>query len=295
MVTAIINDLVATGDRYSVFHNGVFMSGNGPESLVIAESGIYKFIHLIDATCEIAITINPGLEVTLMEFYYCTGDVASVAIDYDIGAVARVELVRFKQGECAGVIRFITNTNIKENTYINNRNLSIISTACELTDNVYLRGKGGEIAMTNVTINTFGKEQNHCYDIHHLAPRTTSTLHNYGISKNHSLLNIKSNGLIARGAKKAELRQKSKGLIIGTAARLSADPILQIDEYDVIASHGASIGAINEDELYYLMSRGLTYESAEKLIVSGFVNPFFNGLGDDISIDYMKRMIDNNL
>ena len=133
MVTAIINDLVATGDRYSVFHNGVFMSGNGPESLVIAESGIYKFIHLIDATCEIAITINPGLEVTLMEFYYCTGDVASVRSITTSARAMGAELVRSNRAN-APWRQFINNL-ISKKTHIN-RNLRLYRFACELTDNV---------------------------------------------------------------------------------------------------------------------------------------------------------------
>ena len=70
---------------------------------------------------------------------------------------------------------------------------------------------------------------------------------------------------------------------------------LVIDEYDCMASHGASIGAIDEEELYYLMSRGLTRENSERLIVEGFIHPFINELKDEsvksYSLDWIKKVL----
>lgn len=295
MVETIKNDLIAPGDDYSIYKNGIFLAGDGARDLTIKDDGTYKIIHLIDADTKIRIDVKAGLKVTLFEFYYFLGNDPAIKIDFHAGENSSVNYVRFKHGDLAGEIRFITNTNIGENTYINNRNLSVLSSVCSLIDNVFLQSENAKIEMLNVTINTFGKTQYHQYDIHHRAPRTFSMMNNYGISKRRSVLDIKSNGIIAKGAKKASLTQKTKGLILGDDAHLAANPFLEIDEHDVIASHGASIGAINEDELYYLMSRGLTYANAEKLIVSGFINPFFNGLRDDKSIDYMKRKINQNL
>ena len=45
--------------------------------------------------------------------------------------------------------------------------------------------------------------------------------------------------------------------------QLITNPILEIDEYDVVAGHGASVGDVSQEEIYYLMSRGLTYEQSK--------------------------------
>ena len=73
--------------------------------------------------------------------------------------------------------------------------------------------------------------------------------------------------------KRSVARQQNKGIVLGVNARLDANPLLLIDEYDVEASHGAAIGKIDEEQLYYLMSRGLTHKNAQRLIISGFLSP----------------------
>ena len=67
-------------------------------------------------------------------------------------------------------------------------------------------------------------------------------------------------------------------------------PNLFIDEYDVIAAHAASIGSISKDDLFYLMSRGLTLEEASKLIVLGFVQPLL----DKIDNKELRKEIKQN-
>ena len=94
---------------------------------------------------------------------------------------------------------------------------------------------------------------------------------------------------------KTTLNQKTKGIILDDESQISANPILEIDEYDVIASHGASIGAIDDEELYYLMSRGLTKEVAERMIINGLIYPFLNSINDSTLSEYIRHIIDKHL
>ena len=65
---------------------------------------------------------------------------------------------------------------------------------------------------------------------------------------------------------------KFKVLLLGKNARAIVEPELEIDSNDVKASHSASIGQVDEEQLFYLMSRGLTRQKAVKLIVEAFLN-----------------------
>ena len=69
-------------------------------------------------------------------------------------------------------------------------------------------------------------------------------------------------------------------LVVGNSTKNRSDPILEIEADDVKASHGATTGRINKDQVYYLMSRGLTKEEAENIIVHGFFESL-TGLIDD--------------
>ncbi|MCK9536158.1 MAG: SufD family Fe-S cluster assembly protein [Bacilli bacterium] len=295
MIDLIKKELIDPNEEYVIYKNGKFIFGNGPRTLNIKRSGSLKIIHVIDDNAEIMINVNAGIAIALKEVFYKVTNNSDIKITLHVGDGARVDYISFKQNNECDNIGFTANTIMGENSYINNKNLSIFSSESKLIDNIYLKNINSKIDMENVIINVSGEKQFFQYDIYHQAAATTSTMNNYGISKYKSVLDIKSNGIIEKNAKKTQLIQKTKGLIIDMYSAISADPILRIDEYDCIANHGASIGAINEDELYYLMSRGLSYEDAEKLIISGFINPFFVDMSEDKSVDFMKFMIDKIL
>ena len=78
-------------------------------------------------------------------------------------------------------------------------------------------------------------------------------------------------GHIIRGAKGADAQQESRVLMLSDKARSDANPILLIDENDVTAGHAASIGQVDPEDMYYLMSRGIDKDTAERLVVRGFL------------------------
>jgi len=78
---------------------------------------------------------------------------------------------------------------------------------------------------------------------------------------------------IEKGATGANGQQAEKVLMLSPSARGDANPILLIDEDDVKAGHAASVGQVNPEQIFYLMSRGLSREEAERLVIYGFLAP----------------------
>ena len=76
-------------------------------------------------------------------------------------------------------------------------------------------------------------------------------------------------------------------MTLGAGAKALADPTLLIDEYDVEASHQATVGQIDEETLYYLQSRGLDIRQATRLMTAGFLTPLF----DRVSLEGLKRRL----
>ncbi len=85
-------------------------------------------------------------------------------------------------------------------------------------------------------------------------------------------------GKIEHGATKSNAEQESRVLMLSEKARGDANPILLIDEDDVIAGHAASVGRVDPIQLYYLMSRGISQVEAERLVIHGFFAPVVNAL-----------------
>ncbi len=129
---------------------------------------------------------------------------------------------------------------------------------------------------TNVELLAVGNKYNQSFyqQINHQAKSTNSNISNFGVALNGSNILFDTTGKIFKGMAKSVCKQLSKGIIMDDDSLVTSRPILLIDEYDVIANHGASIGKMSDDSLFYLMSRGLSRTEAFLLILEGIISPF---------------------
>ena len=125
----------------------------------------------------------------------------------------------------------------------------------------------------------------------HRAPRTTSDLLFMGAvaETSHSVYS----GLIRvrRGAVKTDAVQTNHNLVLDEGAHADSVPNLDIEENDVKCSHGSTVGPIDEDQRYYLESRGVEPERAEQLIVAGF----FDSIADQVPLAGVRDLVGRSL
>lgn len=100
----------------------------------------------------------------------------------------------------------------------------------------------------------------------------------HGVIRESGTLTFNGIGHILHGAKGADAQQESRVLNLSDRARGDANPILLIDENEVTAGHAASVGRVDPDQMYYLMSRGLEKEEAERLVIRGFLGPVLTAI-----------------
>ena len=117
--------------------------------------------------------------------------------------------------------------------------------------------------------------------IEHKAKETSSNISNFGVALNKGEILFDTTGQIIKGMAKSRCVQLSKGIVMDDVSSVTSKPILLIDEYDVVANHGASIGKMSDESLFYLMSRGLTKQEAFLLILEGIVHPFIEKITDE--------------
>ena len=119
------------------------------------------------------------------------------------------------------------------------------------------------------------KKDNKIFDISfkHIVGKTTSIMDNYGVARDDSKIVFSGVSHITEGAKGSNAKQNAKIIVFDKNAQGTASPILKIDENEVQASHGAVVGQLNSDHMFYLMSRGLTYDDARMIITLGYLKP----------------------
>jgi len=160
-----------------------------------------------------------------------------------------------------------------------------------LNEDVFLQG---EQANLDIDLLDVGGQDHHAtinQHVHHHAKKTYSQIHNWLISNDNAKMAYYVNGSIAKGFEKSNCQQLNKGIILSEQGEIKVIPSLFIDEYDVQAGHGAAIGQIDENQLFYLKSRGMTETQAKNLIISGYINPFITKIKQKDLQAQIKRRI----
>ena len=160
---------------------------------------------------------------------------------------------------------------------------------------VYLLGEGSEGRVSGFYFADGQQHLDHDTQQNHMAPHTTSDLLYKGalIDKSRSVWQ----GMIyvAPGAQQTDGYQANRNLILSKTARADSIPGLEILADDVRCTHGATVGQLEEEPLFYLMSRGLRRNEAERMVIDGFFTPIMERVPFEGVRDRLRGMIDLKL
>lgn len=145
--------------------------------------------------------------------------------------------------------------------------------------------QGAVVHLRLASLSKEKEKKNYEMVLNHKAPNTFGDMDNYGIVKSKANLIIDGIGRIDKGQCQSSTHQTNKIIVFDEGCIAKANPYLYIDEYDVKASHGASVGKIDEDHLYYLQSRGLSKQDAMHLVTYGYFLPVL----EFITVDSLKE------
>ncbi|PGW33690.1 Fe-S cluster assembly protein SufD [Bacillus cereus] len=175
-------------------------------------------------------------------------------------------------------------------TYVNRRGvvgrdgridwaLGLMNDGNTISENVTnLMGDGSYADTKTVTIGRGNQTQNFTTKVVHFGKHSEGWILKHGVQKDSATSIFNGIGKIEHGASKSNAQQSSRVLMLDEKARGDANPILLIDEDDVMAGHAASVGRVDPYQLYYLMSRGIPKREAERLVIHGFLAPVVNEL-----------------
>ena len=121
----------------------------------------------------------------------------------------------------------------------------------------------------------------------HMAPHTTSDLLYKAGLKGHSRVVWKGMIRVEKDAQRTDAYQKNDNLVLSESARADSIPGLEIEANDVRCTHGATAGRVDEDMIFYARSRGVSRETAIRLIVEGF----FANVYDRITLEPVRETL----
>jgi Fe-S cluster assembly protein SufB len=155
---------------------------------------------------------------------------------------------------------------------------------------VYLIGERAHGEVLSVAFAADGQHQDAGAKMVHAAPHTTSLITSKSISKGTGRTSYRGLVKIYPGMKKSKSTVRCDALILDPSARSDTYPYMEIDEEDVSIGHEATVSKVGEEQLFYLMSRGLSEAEATAMVVNGFIEPIVKTLPMDYAIE-MNRLI----
>jgi Fe-S cluster assembly protein SufB len=155
---------------------------------------------------------------------------------------------------------------------------------------VYLMGEGAHGQILSMAFAGPGQHLDTGGKLIHAAPNTSSQLISKSISKGGGRASYRGLLKVSKGAHGARSNVVCDALLLDPQSRSDTYPYIEIDEDDVTVGHEASVSKIGEEQLFYLMSRGLSEDEASAMIVSGFIEPMVKELPMEYAVE-LNRLI----
>jgi Fe-S cluster assembly protein SufB len=155
---------------------------------------------------------------------------------------------------------------------------------------VYLMGPKATGEVLSVAYAGPGMHQDAGAKMVHAAPETSSTIVSKSISKDGGRTSYRGLVRVEEGATNAKSHVRCDALILDEKSRSDTYPYMEINEQDARIGHEATVSKVGEDQLFYLMSRGLSEEEAMAMVVNGFIEPIAKELPLEYAIE-LNRLI----
>ena len=175
----------------------------------------------------------------------------------------------------------VLNLEVEKDAVVNVYQIVNTTKEMKLIEKVNLQEQGATVNSIVVLLGTLDSVIDSDIKIYHNTNHTFSDLKVYVVAKDNANINLDNNAYIKKNSFGSIAHQGAKGLNLSKSATILVNPNLYIDEYDVMASHGVAMGSLNKDDLFYLMSRGLTVEEASHIVIMGFIEPILLAIDNE--------------
>lgn len=158
-----------------------------------------------------------------------------------------------------------------------------------------LRGEGAHSEIKVVDITSNRQQEGVNTRVTNYGKHSIGHINQRGVIMDRSRLVFNGIGHIIHGASDANAEQQNRVLMMSDKAHGDANPILLIDENDVIAGHAASVGQVDKKQLYYLMSRGIDEKTAQRMVIRGFLGDVLVSIPSKVIREQLVQTIERKL
>ncbi len=243
------------------------------------------------------VVLEAHADVTLVEEY--TGPdcpyLVNTMTEVVLGNEASLRHIRVQRDGVQAVHMGYALATLSAGAHYDSTTLALGGRFSRLEQQVLHQGEGAEAQLDGLILADVNQVADTHTRIDHLVPGCRSKQQHKCIASGNSVAVFSGNIVVHRGAKGTDTRQSSRNLLLSSKARIDAQPQLEIMNDDVSCKHGATMGVLDAEELFYLMSRGLTEPQARKLLVYAFAAEIVDRIPIRPLVQSLRASIDGRL
>ncbi len=173
--------------------------------------------------------------------------------------------------------------------------IALPGVSADVSLKVDLNGEGARFALNGVGISTADEKIRVHVELRHNVPGCSSSQLFKNLVGGMARVDFYGRIIVAQDAQKTEAYQANHNLLLSDTARVNTKPQLEIYADDVKCSHGATIGKLNEDEQFYMRSRGISLAEARFLQMISFVSPVFELVPEETERERLRNEVEAEL
>ncbi len=167
--------------------------------------------------------------------------------------------------------------------------------SCDVRLDVRLLGEGAEANLYGAYVCGGSEKVKISVDMHHEVPYCNSRQLFKGIAGGCSRVDFYGKIIVAQDAQRTEAYQENHNILLSDEAKVDTKPQLEIYADDVKCSHGATVGRLNEEEQFYMRSRGISLEDAKVLQMISFIAPVLENIPDESERESFATQFENSI
>lgn len=219
----------------------------------------------------ILVVVEPGAEVELIEEYVGAGTyLTNSCVEIFVGENAELRHERIQRESVDAFHVSNLRARISRNGRYHSRTISFGAKFSRQTPQVSIEGTGADVILDGLALLNGAQFADTHSVLDHTQPDCASHQLHKAIVDDEARAVFNGRIFVRRGAHGTDARQQSRNLLLSGKARVDTKPQLEIDTDDVKCAHGAAIGQLDPEELFYLQSRGLNDQAARNLLTYGF-------------------------
>lgn len=173
--------------------------------------------------------------------------------------------------------------------------IALPGVSADVSLKIDLNGEGARFALNGVGISTADEKIRVHVELRHNVPGCSSSQLFKNLVGGMARVDFYGRIIVAQDAQKTEAYQANHNLLLSETARVNTKPQLEIYADDVKCSHGATIGKLNEDEQFYMRSRGISLAEARFLQMISFVSPVFELVPEETERERLRNEVEAEL